>query len=272
MNRSAATSESANGKRMRRSGVGAGVWILVLAALFTGLIYLAASEPTCPGFSPGPSSGRKSSSRSSGPSSPSPSASWWGSFWKAPAGRSGSAAWFGPSSAVAPAAPRPGPPSLRAFVSGILSNTILYTGWQEGRLTRRGLVLGNLLSNSLPMFILHMPTTPVHHSVPHQGGPGCSTCCSCFPLGFRFVGVALAGRLMMPACDACSQEGPAEKRPGADVRPTPGPNSAKGSSGWSSSSCRCTSRWCSWPNPAFSNGCGPKPRTGRSRGFCPWKP
>lgn len=46
-----------------------------------------------------------------------------------------------------------------AFASGVTANTLLYTSWQEGRLTDGQLVAANLLNSSLPAFLLHLPTT-----------------------------------------------------------------------------------------------------------------
>ncbi|MBW1713748.1 MAG: nucleoside recognition protein [Deltaproteobacteria bacterium] len=46
-----------------------------------------------------------------------------------------------------------------AFVSGLTANSLLYTGWQEGRINRRQLIFSNLLNASLPTYLLHLPTT-----------------------------------------------------------------------------------------------------------------
>ncbi|MEW5723165.1 MAG: hypothetical protein AB1896_08670 [Thermodesulfobacteriota bacterium] len=100
-----------------------------------------------------------------------------------------------------------------AFVSGVLANSILVTAWQEGRLDRRGLVLANLLCNSLPMFVLHLPTT-LFIALSLTGPAGV------LYLGLmlmaavvRFLGVTAAGRLMMPSCAACALEAPGPRRP-----------------------------------------------------------
>ncbi|XPV75697.1 MAG: hypothetical protein ACNI27_13790 [Desulfovibrio sp.] len=46
-----------------------------------------------------------------------------------------------------------------AWVSGITANTLLFTAWREGRITRRELFLSNLLNATLPAFFLHLPST-----------------------------------------------------------------------------------------------------------------
>jgi len=46
-----------------------------------------------------------------------------------------------------------------ACFSGLLGNTLLMTFHQEGRLSRRELVLTYLVNSGLPVFLLHLPTT-----------------------------------------------------------------------------------------------------------------
>ncbi len=46
-----------------------------------------------------------------------------------------------------------------ACFSGLLGNTLLMTFHQEGRLSRRELILGYLVNSGLPVFLLHLPTT-----------------------------------------------------------------------------------------------------------------
>jgi hypothetical protein len=46
-----------------------------------------------------------------------------------------------------------------AFVSGVLANTMLLTGYREGRLNHQSLILANLINASVPAWVLHMPTT-----------------------------------------------------------------------------------------------------------------
>ena len=48
---------------------------------------------------------------------------------------------------------------VTSFVSGIASNTLLMTYYQEGKISRNELVLTYLLNNGVPMFLLHLPTT-----------------------------------------------------------------------------------------------------------------
>jgi hypothetical protein len=46
-----------------------------------------------------------------------------------------------------------------AFASGVAANTLLYTAWREKHITRRELVLANLLNAGIPAYLLHLPTT-----------------------------------------------------------------------------------------------------------------
>ncbi len=46
-----------------------------------------------------------------------------------------------------------------AFFSGILANTMLATLYQEGKISRRELILTYLFNNGLPVYLLHLPTT-----------------------------------------------------------------------------------------------------------------
>lgn len=46
-----------------------------------------------------------------------------------------------------------------AFFSGILANTMLVTFWQEGKISHREMVVTYLLNSSLPVYLLHLPTT-----------------------------------------------------------------------------------------------------------------
>jgi hypothetical protein len=46
-----------------------------------------------------------------------------------------------------------------AFASGVTANTLLYTSWQEGKLSKRQLIMANLLNAGLPAYFLHLPTT-----------------------------------------------------------------------------------------------------------------
>jgi hypothetical protein len=57
---------------------------------------------------------------------------------------------FGPESAAAFSA---------SFFSGILANTMLMSSYQDGKLSRRELMLSYLLNTGLPGFVLHLPTT-----------------------------------------------------------------------------------------------------------------
>ena len=46
-----------------------------------------------------------------------------------------------------------------AFFSGIMANTMLVTFQQEGRISRREMVLAYLFNGGLPTYLLHLPTT-----------------------------------------------------------------------------------------------------------------
>lgn len=46
-----------------------------------------------------------------------------------------------------------------AFFSGILANTMLFTLWQEGKISRREMTVTYLLNSGLPVYLLHLPTT-----------------------------------------------------------------------------------------------------------------
>ena len=95
-----------------------------------------------------------------------------------------------------------------AFVSGVWANTLLYTSWQEGRLDKRGLILANLLCNSLPVYVLHMPTTLfIALSLTGQAGLIYMILMGLAAL-VRFVGVIVAGKFIMPNCDSCALDSP----------------------------------------------------------------
>jgi hypothetical protein len=106
-----------------------------------------------------------------------------------------------------------------AFVSGVLANSILVTAWQEGQLDKRGLVLANLLSNSLPMFVLHMPTT-LFIALSLTGRAGIYYVGLMFLAALvRMVGITATGRLIMPECEACELEEEKPRRPWREVWP-----------------------------------------------------
>jgi hypothetical protein len=46
-----------------------------------------------------------------------------------------------------------------AFFSGIMANTMLITLYQEGKISRREMILTYLLNSALPVYLLHLPTT-----------------------------------------------------------------------------------------------------------------
>ena len=99
-----------------------------------------------------------------------------------------------------------------AFVSGVLANTLLYTGWQEGRLSKKGLFLGNLLNSSIPAYVLHMPTTMVI-IISLTGRAGLLYVALTFTAAWlRLAAVAGVSRAIMPVCDACVMEDGSVKR------------------------------------------------------------
>jgi hypothetical protein len=55
--------------------------------------------------------------------------------------------------------PESGASFTAAFFSGILANTMLATLYQEGRISRRELILTYLFNNGMPVYLLHLPTT-----------------------------------------------------------------------------------------------------------------
>ncbi|MBM4302203.1 MAG: nucleoside recognition domain-containing protein [Deltaproteobacteria bacterium] len=55
--------------------------------------------------------------------------------------------------------PESGASFTAAFFSGILANTMLWTFYQEGKLSRREMTLTYLFNGGLPVYLLHLPTT-----------------------------------------------------------------------------------------------------------------
>lgn len=46
-----------------------------------------------------------------------------------------------------------------SFISGIVANSLLMAAYQDGKISRRELVLAYLLDNGLPMYLVHLPST-----------------------------------------------------------------------------------------------------------------
>ena len=104
-----------------------------------------------------------------------------------------------------------------AFVSGLVANTLLYTGFQEGRLNKRGMILANLLNGTIPAYVLHMPSTMMI-IVSLLGKTGLIYVALTFAASLaRFFGVVLISRAVMPVCNACELEAPPVKRPWGEV-------------------------------------------------------
>lgn len=99
-----------------------------------------------------------------------------------------------------------------AFVSGVLANSLLYTSWQEGKLSRRAVFVTNLLNASLPAYVLHMPTTIlVIISLTGQAGliyVGLTFLATLL----RFLVTAAVSRTIMPECPSCTYEEKAKKK------------------------------------------------------------
>ena len=101
---------------------------------------------------------------------------------------------------------------VSAFVSGVVANTMLFAGWQEGRLSKKGLVLANLLNGSIPAYVLHMPTM-VFIVVSLAGKAGVIYIILTFAAAWlRLFGVILVSRMIMPECEACSFADPVIKK------------------------------------------------------------
>lgn len=99
-----------------------------------------------------------------------------------------------------------------AFISGVGANTLLYTAWQEGRLSQRAVVVANLLNGSLPAYVLHMPTT-MFVIISLTGPAGVYYVLLTFAAAWlRLAGVATVSRAVMPDCQGCAWQGPPGKR------------------------------------------------------------
>ena len=106
---------------------------------------------------------------------------------------------------------------VAAFVSGITANSLLYTAWQEHKIDRKALVLSNLLNSSLPVFLIHLPTTFfIVTSLVGQAGAAYLG----LTLGaalLRMIAVVLAGRMVLSGCpDPCVLE-PGEQQTWSQV-------------------------------------------------------
>ncbi|GAB7082017.1 hypothetical protein [Megalodesulfovibrio paquesii] len=84
-----------------------------------------------------------------------------------------------------------------AFVSGFAANTLLAESYEQGRLSRRELVLANLF-NSMPTYFLHLPTM-FSLAAPFLGPvAGLYVGLTFLAAILRTVGIVLAGRLLLP--------------------------------------------------------------------------
>lgn len=89
-----------------------------------------------------------------------------------------------------------------AFVSGITANTMLAEAYDQGRLTRRELVLTNLF-NSLPTYFLHLPTM-VFITVPIL--KSAALVYLAITVGaalLRSVSILVVGRFLLTGLDRC---------------------------------------------------------------------
>jgi len=102
---------------------------------------------------------------------------------------------------------------MAALVSGVTANSLLYNAWEEGRITRRELILANLLNASLPAYLLHLPTT-LFIIVPLVAQAGLIYLgLTLLAAALRFLGVILAARALLPRRPAPVLAGPGT-RPG----------------------------------------------------------
>lgn len=211
------SAEPETGKKHHRKHAGPGLWILVSIILLIGLTYLAASKTDLSEFfslnnmwnkvgkpilrttifiSIGLLAGQLIESLG----------------WTARLGR---LVWPLLNWARLPAPA--GAAFTSSFISGVLANSILFTSWQEGKLSKRGLILANLLCNSLPVYVLHMPTT-LFIALSLTGKAGVLYMVMMFAAALlRFIGAAAVSRLIMPECDACSLGEVEPKRPFREI-------------------------------------------------------
>ena len=79
-------------------------------------------------------------------------------------------------------------------------------------MSKRGLVLGNLLNSSIPAYVLHMPTTMVV-IISLTGQAGLWYVLLTFAASWlRLAGVTMVSRSIMPPCEACDLEQVSSKR------------------------------------------------------------
>ncbi len=71
------------------------------------------------------------------------------------------AAWVRPITVWGHLKPESGTAFVSSFASGIVANTMLMGSHQDGRLSRKELILTYLVNNGLPLFLVHLPTTLV---------------------------------------------------------------------------------------------------------------
>jgi hypothetical protein len=109
------------------------------------------------------------------------------------------ARWVSPLTRWGHLKPESGAAFVSSFVSGIVANTMLMGLHQEGKLTRKELVLSYLVNNGLPIFLVHLPTTFVI-VVSLAGKAGLVYLCITFSAAcLRTVGALLFTRVTMPA-------------------------------------------------------------------------
>lgn len=113
--------------------------------------------------------------------------------------------------------PESGTAFAAAFASGVTANTLLYTSWQEGKLSRGQLIISNLLNASLPAYLLHLPTT--FFVVLGILGPpaliyfGLTLAAAVL----RFLGAALVGRLVLTPAKWTKDQTKPERKPWPQV-------------------------------------------------------
>ena len=99
---------------------------------------------------------------------------------------------------------------VTSFVSGLVANTTLMTYHEQGKLTRKELILTYLVNNGLPLYLVHLPTTfAIVGSLARQAGLvylGITFVAACM----RSVGALLYCRLTLPVPQASIESSPAD--------------------------------------------------------------
>lgn len=104
-----------------------------------------------------------------------------------------------------------------AFVSGVTANTLLFTSWREGKLSRGQLVVSNLINISLPAYFLHAPST-FFVVLALLGTPGLYYFAITLTAALvRFFLAVSAGGLFLPRVEGLAPDPPAGRKPWPEV-------------------------------------------------------